>query len=161
MINPHQFINLILEPSLRAIGMHSVDAMHLMTCTFLVESKLTHFKQLPSGPALGFGQMEWLTYLDCCRYLEGRDDIKAKVLAYCERGRLPINPSILMGDLTLQVLMARVKYWMIPESIPSYKDPEAQSRYYEVHYNTNSSNDKTSEFIKYSKDISEWISHES
>ena len=159
MINPHQFTGLILEPALRAVDMYSIDAMYQMVRGFLVESKLTHIKQLPDGPALGFGQIEWATALDVFRYLNRRTDIRQKILDYCERDKLPENPRTLISDIALNVLVARVKYWMIPEPIPSYKNPEGQAYYYERYYNCNASVDKTQEFIRYSKEIEGWINH--
>ncbi len=134
--------------------------MYQLVCTFLTESKLTHLKQLPDGPALGPGQIEWGTYLDVCRYLNRRTDLKQKILTYCERVDMPQTPIGLLSDLTLNVLVARVKYWMIPEAIPSYKDPQAQAEYYERYYNANSEVDKTEEFIKHSQTIAGWIYHE-
>lgn len=131
-----------------------------MVCTALVESKLTHLKQLPEGPALGFHQVEWATYLDVCRYLHGKDTLRSKILLYCDRPYMPTKPHALIGDLILNLLVARVKYWMQPEAIPTYKDPISQASYYERYYNGNVNVDKTQEFIRYAKDIEGWIIHE-
>ncbi len=146
-----------MEPALRATGMYSIDAMYLMTCTAFVESKLTHIKQLPEGPALGFFQVEWATYLDVCRYLERKPVLLDKILKYTERQYLPKNPMALVSDMVLNVLIARVKYWMQPEPIPSYKDSVSQANYYERYYNVNVSVDKTAEFIRHAKDIESWV----
>lgn len=159
MINPHQFVNFILEPALRAVGMYSLDAMYLMACTAMVESKLTHLKQLPDGPALGLMQMEWATYVDICRYLGTRPTLRSSILIYCERYSLPTKPQALLSDVAFNVLMARVKYWMQPEPIPSYKDPNAQAEYYEKYYNCNKEVNKVDEFIKHSQSIAGWINH--
>lgn len=137
--------------------MYSLDAMHLMLCTALVESKLTHIKQLPDGPAIGFMQVEWLTYIDCLRYLELRDELAAKILKYCERQHFPTMPVTFMGDITLNVLIARVKYWMVRERIPSWRDPLAQANYYERFYQINPNIDKTHEFVTQAKNITGWI----
>jgi len=64
-----------------------------------------------------------------------------------------------MSDLALQVLMMRVKYWMIPEAIPTYKDSISQANYHELYYNCNHSNDKSAEFIKFAGEIGGWINH--
>lgn len=140
--------------------MYSIDAMYLMTCTALVESKLTHLKQLPEGPALGFMQIEPATYKDIVRYLAVKDGLRSNILNYCERTYLPYTPPNLVGDLVLNVLVARVKYWMQPEAIPSYKNPEAQAAYYEKYYNGNPDVDKTPEFLRHFKDIEGWINYE-
>ena len=159
LINPHQYINLILEPALRATGTYSLDAMYLLVCTAMVESKLSHIKQLPDGPAVGFMQIEPITFIDIKRYLSRKDELRSKILIYCERPYLPDNPMTLASDLTLNVLMARVKYWMHPEPIPSYKNPEAQAEYYEKYYNANKEVNKVEEFIKHSQAIVGWINH--
>ncbi len=159
MLNPHQFVNLILEPALRATGMYSLDAMYLMVCTIMVESKLTHLKQLPDGPALGLGEIEPATYVDSKRYLERRSDIRSKILNYCERTYLPENPTTLIADLSLNILIARVKYWMVTEPIPSYKDPHAQAEYYEKYYNANKEVNKVDEFVRHNQNITGWINH--
>jgi len=140
--------------------MYSIDAMYLMTCTALVESKLTHLKQLPEGPAIGFMQLEPATYKDIFRYLAIKDQLRSNILNYTERVYLPYNMVNVLGDLSLNVLIARVKYWMQPERIPSYKDPEAQAAYYEKYYNGNPEVDKTTEFLRHFKDIEGWINYE-
>lgn len=159
MLNPHQYINLILEPSLKAIDMYSLDAMYLMACTVLVESKLTHLRQLPNGIALSLWQIEPTTYDDVLRYLNRRSDIRSKVLNYCERTYMPFNPLNLVADLNLSTMVARVKYWMIPAPIPSYKDPQAQAEYYERYYNCNREVNKVAEFVQHSQNITGWINH--
>lgn len=161
MINPHQYINLILEPAFKYTGMYSIDAMYLMVCTALVESKLTHLKQLPDGPALGFFEIEEATVLDVFRYLERRTDIRNKILLHTERTHLPDTMKPLISDLALNALIARVKYWMVAEAIPSYKNPMAQAQYYEQYYNVNKEVNKIDEFIRHSENIAGWINHES
>lgn len=140
--------------------MYSVDAMYLMLCTALVESNLSHLRQLPSGPALGLFQMEPDTYTDVCRYLNERPKLLNKILLATFRSYLPSDPSILITDLSYSSLMARVKYWMIPEAIPTYKDPQAQATYYEKYYNANKFVDKTSKFISVAGEVKEWITDE-
>ena len=66
----------------------------------------------------------------------------------------------LIGDLYLNVLIARTKYWMIPEKIPTYKNPEAQAQYYEQYYNCNKEVNKVEEFVRHSQNISGWITQD-
>lgn len=159
MINPYQFVNLILESALKACGMYSLDAMYLMVCTAGVESKLTHIKQLPDGPALGLFQIEPATYADCQRYLKNNMALRDQILAYTQRTFIPDHPNILISDFALNALIARVKYWMQAEAIPSYKDPEGQAAYYEKYYN-GSETDKTQEFVNFAVQVTGWINHE-
>jgi hypothetical protein len=161
MINPNQFINLILEPALRATNTYSIDSMHLMAVTLYVESKFTHLKQLPNGPALGFGEIEMPTYLDCARYLEKNNPtLLNAILKYVERSTLPKNPVNIMGDLSLNVLIARVKYWMLKEPIPSYKDVSSQAQFYKRFYNTGAGAATPELFIAAAKDLAGYINHE-
>lgn len=160
MINPYQFVNLILEPAYKACNMYSLDAMYLMTCIAGVESKLTHLKQLPMGPALSLFQIEPPTYADCLRYLKDKMALRDQILAFTQRTYLPDDASVLIYDMALSALIARVKVWMIADPIPSYKDPEAQAAYYKKYYNANADVDKTQEFIKLAAEISGWINHE-
>lgn len=137
--------------------MYSMNAMHLMMCTALVESKLTHVKQIPDGPALGFMQVEWSTYKDCVRYLKDEPGLSNKILTHLDRVTFPAYPHVVMADITLNVLIARVKYWMQPEPLPSYKDVERLALYYETYYNGNPEVDKTPEFIVHAKNVGGWI----
>lgn len=140
--------------------MYSLDAMYLMTCIAGVESKLTHLRQLPDGPALSLFQIEAATYTDCLRYLRVNMELRDKILAFTKRSYLPPDAYVLVTDLALSALIARVKIWMVPEAIPSYKDAQAQAAYYERYYNVNKSNDKTNEFVKFAGEIGGWINHE-
>jgi hypothetical protein len=141
--------------------MYSLDAMYLMSATVLTESKLTHLKQIPQGPALGFAQVEWETYLDIKRYLQRRTDIAAKLLAFCERESLPENPATLISDMALNCCIARLKYWMDVAQIPSYKDALAQYNYYKRVYNTNMGLNTAQEFVRNVESIKGIINHES
>ena len=144
---------------MRATNTYSLDAMYQLATTLFVESKLTHLKQLPEGPALGFSQIEWATYQDCCRYLQKNANLRSAILLYCERYTLPDKPVTLMGDLSFNVLMMRVKYWMIPEPIPSYKDTPGQAAYYKRYYNTSEGAATLESFEKAAEDLRGWINH--
>ena len=139
------------------MDMYSIDAMYLMSCTALVESKLTHLKQLPDGPALGFMQVEPDTYFDVIRYLNIRDDIGSKVLGYCNYTDYPLTTNVMIHNLAYNAMIARVKYWMQPQPIPSYKDSVNQAEYYELYFNGNPEVNKVDEFVRHSKNVSEWI----
>lgn len=152
-------MGLILEPALRATNTYSLNAIYQVATTIFYESKLTHLKQLPQGPALGFGQIEWATYQDCCRYLATNITLRSLILNYCERTSLPTQPVNLLGDLSFNVLMVRVKYWMIPEPIPSYKDTTGQAAYYKKYYNTGEGAATIEAFAKAAVDLRGLIDH--
>lgn len=160
MINPHQFCTLILEPTIIALDMYSVDAMYLMSRTLVVESKLTHLKQIPSGIALGLGQIEPATIADVYRYLDRRKDIKQKVLDYTQYCKLPTRMDAIMHNLSLNVALARIKYWMNPEPLPHYKNVSGQAEYWKQYYNTENGQGKVSDFIKHADTVQGWFTHE-
>ena len=63
--NAQQFRNLIIEPTLEAIGMNSTSAVELLLGTMATESWAgTYIKQIKNGPALGVYQMEPATHDD-------------------------------------------------------------------------------------------------
>jgi len=138
MINPSQYCELILERAFRAVDMYSADAHYLLARTAAMESSLTHLKQVPTGPALGFMQVEGDTYNDIIRYLNIRTDIKDKILKYCNYQELP-GEEHLIFNLAFNALIARVKYWMIPDPIPPYGNAYAQAEYYCIYYAVSSS----------------------
>lgn len=128
--------------------------------TFFVESRLTHLKQLPEGPALGFGQIESTTYVDACRYLENVNPaLKHRILEYCHYPELPKQTNCLIHNLAFNALIARTKYWMQPESIPSYKDVSAQAYYWKKYYNSYEGRGSEEDFIKHSESVTGWINH--
>jgi hypothetical protein len=153
MINPSQYANLILEPSLKAMKMYSLDAMYLMMRTALVESRLTHIKQLPAGPALGFMQIEPATYADIVRYLNGREGIRELILEYCGYSLLPSRPDPLIHNLAFNAMIARVKYWMVPAPIPNYKDIQGQGEYYLEIFATYGSKSTVDDFLKQANNL--------
>lgn len=136
MLNPEQYFRLILDPTLDALEMHSIDAMYLMVRTAMVESQLTHLRQLPNGPALGLMQLEPKTIYSIYRYLERRTDIRDRLLDYLQMQKLPTYMDSFVSNLSLNAAFARIKYWMNPEPIPPHSNIVAQGEYWKTHYNT-------------------------
>jgi len=159
MINPSQYADLILEPSFKAIDMYSLDAMYLLLGTAMVESKLTHIKQLPLGPALGFMQIEPDTYMAVVQYLNRKRDIKEKILRYCEYSSLPVSCDAIIHNMAYNAIIARVKYWMIPEPLPSYKEIESMGEYWKKYYNTHIGKGKAEDFLYIYDSLAGCINH--
>lgn len=158
MINPRQFINDILEPALRYTNLYSTDAMHLMVCTALTESKLTHVRAMQGqGLGLGLFNIKWEDYLDVVRILDGDRELRRLITLHTGRRNTIETPGVLIADIGFGALVARVRYAMAPEQIPSYKDIEAQADFYTRHYNSTADVNKTQEFIRYAKEIEGWI----
>ena len=123
----------------------SPDAVSLVIRTCVYESDLFHLRQVGTGPARGFPQIELDTAKDILdRYLGRQDkaDLRAKVHAL-----IGFDPCVLaqddymldlhlQGNMILGIICARLKYGMIPEPLPSKDDREAQGGYYAKYYNT-------------------------
>lgn len=133
MLNIDQVRELIIVPALETLQLYSKAAEQLVLGTGLVESNLTHLKQLGDGPALGLWQMEPATH----------DDIWLNYLAYkpelTERLQSlgPIRfPLALVGNLWYAAAMCRIHYYRVPNPLPAEDDIEAQAAYWRRHYNT-------------------------
>lgn len=90
-----------------------------------------------TGPALGIYQMELATYDYLWDdYLERRDDLKQKVMKACDiTAEVCPVAERMIWDLRFATLMARLKYWTIPEAIPKAEDLLAIAEYYVKYYN--------------------------
>jgi len=145
-----QFKNLILDPVLEEAGLYSPEASDLLLGTALVESNLKYFKQLGGGPALGYFQMEPATFNDIYdRYLSYHHKLKQIVEKFMVTSLsvFPVSPELIpiplkttqpfiqmMTNLPFAIVMARIKYLMIPRPIP--KSSEGQGGYWKTYYNT-------------------------
>lgn len=127
----------LVRPALKVAGLWSEAAENLLVGTALVESGLKHVVQIKSGAALSFMQIEKPTYLDCIRYLKRPDkrNLKEAVLSACFIDVFPSHDAIIW-NLRLAILMARIKYWMIPKKLPEPDDSAELCNYYLDYYNT-------------------------
>ena len=127
MINPRQFKELIVQPTLDEMvelwgpGVNHEGAVNLIMGTYFVESVIdgvTHIKQLGNGPALGVFQQEPSTERSIWDdYLAFRPD-KASYVRGLMRQHLKPGAD-LVANLPYQVAMCRLKYWQ-----RSFKWPE-------------------------------------
>lgn len=126
----------IVRPALRITGLWSLSAENLIVGTALVESGLEFVKQFSGGPAVSFLQVEPTTYSDITRYLNNRQSkIRDSILSACYLETFP-EPSAMIWNLRLAVLIARAIYYRRPEPLPSSSDYVSLSKYYKVFYNT-------------------------
>jgi hypothetical protein len=104
----------------------SDSAVNLLLGTAAQESAFgTYLRQLGGGPALGAFQMEPRTFLWLKDKFENRYSVVNERL-----------PSELEWDLRLAIIMARLRYRVIPEPLPSPTDINGLARYYKSHYNS-------------------------
>lgn len=128
----------LLRPALQIVDMWQPNVEILLLGTCATESQFGHYlTQEKSGPALGIYQMEPNTYDDLLEnYLKRRDNLRQKIFNACD---IPLDshPSAerMVWDLRFATLMARLKYWTIPEPIPDADDLSAIADYYVRYYN--------------------------
>lgn len=143
-INPEQFYNHVISPTLDCMGrfidsrMSSPEAKKLLLGTACAESQLTYITQLNDGIARGLYQMEPATYKDICNWLEKYkgQDFKNKII-YCiyeEMYREIPEVTQLIYNLRLQTIFARLHYWRVSDPIP--EATPLQAAYWKKFYNT-------------------------
>ncbi len=155
MLDVKDTIEFLIVPTLKYIGLYSDAAVKLMIGTALVESNLTTLKQRPDGPALGLWQMEAPTYayismrIKQSRYGPLYDRIKHAL----NMADLPLDAEAMIGNLTLALIMARLKYYLDKRPIPDDGSIEGLAKYWAMVYNTKdqvSGIDRfTAEYYKY------------
>lgn len=131
------FCNHVIRPALQSINLWSPEAEELLLGTAIVESDLLHRKQLGSGPARSFFQMEPITH----------DDIWNNFLKYKPDLARAISSLITSPDADKLVelekndpyacAMARAHYARVTSPLPKAGDVEAMAKYWKNHYNTN------------------------
>ena len=133
-----EFLELIIQPTLKELKMHSPEAENLILGTALAETALREMEQgwgKKQGTALGFFQMEPNTHDDIWKnYLAYRPEIINKIQTVCnvwgER-----TEGLLIWNLRYACAMARIKYYPIPHYIPD--SVKGQAEYWKKWYNTN------------------------
>src|SRR5690606_28309728 len=109
-LDVRQLLELVIRPTLAAIGLNGTAAQQLVLGTAATESGLVHIKQLGTGPALGFWQMEPATYSSLWHdLLDKRPGLKHAVLGIGPYLNPPA-PARLISDLALGAAMCRVRY---------------------------------------------------
>jgi hypothetical protein len=133
MLNLQQ-VKQLIRNVLNAIGFPGGEtAVNLVFGTAIQESSLIYLEQVPSGIAVSLFQIEEATYLDLINRMS--PSMRHKILAYCSLTDFPKDYKFLIGNLTLSIIMARMKYYLIPEALPA-NDPEALAEYHKKYYNT-------------------------
>ena len=135
MLDPDQFRALIVRPAITELELWSQAAENLLVGTALVESRLTHLRQLPDGPALGVFQMEPATHQDLWdNWLRYRPDLAAIMSG--ERARRASDANILIWNLRYAAMCCRLQYRRVPEPLPGAADVAGLARYWKSHWNT-------------------------
>lgn len=133
MLDAHQFVDLVIEPALETLGLHSQAAVELLLGTALQESGLRFLRQLNDGPALGLFQMEPATHDDIhLNFLAFKPELRGKLEILCTMA----HPSALAGNSWYAAAMCRLHYYRVAEQLPPAGNAVAQAAYWKRHYNT-------------------------
>ena len=107
----------IIAPTLKEIGLYSDTALNLVTGTGLVESGFRVTVQSGCGPALGWFQMEPVTYHDIWEnYLRYRPDLAVAVKGLCNEAAPSLDQ--IQTNPRFAAAMCRVKYLRSPLPLP-------------------------------------------
>lgn len=144
----------IIDPTLRALDMHSVVAADLLLGIAAHESGgFRHLRQSPAGPGVSLYQFEpWVAADVVVRYLDTRPDLRERLEDVAwplvsstvdwNDVDLPALRTKLIVDLRFATAVARLRLWMIPERLPRRPSRptmtyvEALGRYWKRHWNT-------------------------
>jgi hypothetical protein len=137
-------MNFVIEPTLEwakinlSNGMDSESAKLQLLATFCHESlDGTYLKQV-KGPALGVHMVEPETLKDIERYITLKP---GWYTAICRDFGRPYQEN-LITDMAFCTLIARIKYWMIPEPLPRFGNLENIANYWGKYYQTDSQTDE-------------------
>lgn len=115
--------------------LHLGAAVNLLLGTAAQESAFgTYLRQLGGGPALGAFQMEEATF----EWLRGKYGVEL----YLHGNEF----EELEWNLQLAILLARLRYWVVPEPLPSAYDIPGMARYYKKYFNTATGKGTAEEF---------------
>ena len=130
-----QFLEYVVEPTLKRTGLYSPEAVKLLMMTAAHESQFKFVEQVGGGEARGFFQMEEPTLDDLVDKLSVRHADKVQKLYDAKTASLSLWDSM-YANFDLQVIAARLHYWRFPQPLPEIDDIEGMWRYYKQYYNT-------------------------
>jgi len=147
MIDPKQFTECVIQPTLKYLADHagipySYEATVLLLMTAGHESKFGTYLRQIKGPAKGPFQMEPATHDSLwVNYLEYRPDKAEAFNDLVDMVHTPVDQ--LETNLMYATAMARLQYYIQPEALPSRGDYDtlndfiyALAKYAKKYYNT-------------------------
>jgi len=134
MICEYQFRDLITE-TLKEYGLFSESAVNLLLGTAAQESLFGKYIRQVRGPALGVFQMEPETF----KWMRDK---------YGERfGFQDREAEDMVWDMKLAILLARLRYFVVPEALPPADDILGTAKYWKKYYNTIHGAGTTEQFV--------------
>lgn len=148
-MNPRQFREHVIRPTLHHIGLWSEAAERLLLGTALVESGLLYLVQHGGGPALGVYQIEppthdWLILEWLAN--RSRTDLAATVLGL--RAVYPPPHRQLVTNLAYATAVARLRYRVDPAPLPSAENIWGLAAYWKRVYNTAAGKGDPADFVR-------------
>jgi len=150
-INVKQLVKYVIRPSLRSVGLYSIEAEQLLLGTAAQETGMGHYIHQIVGPALGIYQMEPNTYVGLWNgYVKSRPELERKIrLAVGLENSTGLPPKeLLITDLKFATIMSRVYYLRVDEALPGDGDIVAQAMYWKKYYNTYLGKGTVKQYIK-------------
>ncbi len=142
MMSGDDFLMKVVRPAISHMNMYSVAAEKLLYMTAAHESMGFRYNKQVNGPALSFFQIEPPTLRDVFwRYSADRPAIRRGLIELLPPDYpLPLTDEYLERALLehpmFAAAIARVRYWMVPEALPSAFDEQGLAEYAKEHYNT-------------------------
>ena len=138
----------------------SKEAIDLVLATGIIESRYEYIKQLNSGPAASFHQVEPATAVDNCQhFLSHRKSLMANCakasmvdLKHWQTYDLDLWSNILEKNIAAGIVHCRIKYWRVPKRLPS--SIEGMSTLWKEFYNSADGKGDPEEFIE---QVTKWI----
>lgn len=147
MLNIKQFRKDLVRPTLQGIKLWCQASENLVVGTSLQESMLTELVQ-DGGVALGLMQVEPATYHDICTRLASHYSLRQSVLDYTYLRELPSDPNVLIGNITLSIIICRIKFYFSAYQLPDATDINGLARMYKTIYNTSTGKATEENFVK-------------
>lgn len=134
-MDPIEFHDFIIKPTLDQLGLDQPGASFLLLGTALVETNLQHVRQIGGGPALGVYQMEPATHTDIWEnWFPRHMDLARAVTGLA--ANWPCGAMQMVPNLQYATAMARCLYRRRPEPLPGEFDIPAMALYWKRYWNT-------------------------
>lgn len=151
-LDPRQFRELIVRPTLQSLDLHNNAAENLVWGTAAHESRLVYLRQNGGGPALGLYQIEPTTYADLCRnYLAPRAALEAGANRFLAPAPSPTEQ--LVTNLAYATAICRLLYYRAAPPLPDAADIDGLAAYWKAHYNTSLGKGTAAEWAQHYREM--------
>lgn len=144
-LDKKQFQDNVLVPTLKELGLHSDEAVRLLSMILAHESMKGHYIVQTVGPAKGVYQMEPATHDDIIKWLKAKKpELYLKIAAMGDK-----EPSAMkmVTDLDYATAMARAFLLRFPEALPNGSDAQLAT-YAKKRWNTYAGKATDSDYLK-------------